>query len=291
MADTENCQLCGAQDSWRHSLMECSASRRVWALADGDIVDHVETTREPNAKSWIFAMIESLSHKKLTELFVTLWAIWTARRKSIHEGNLQSPHATHSFIVSFIAELESLQNTERPRGERVRAAMAGSTSHQIWRPPGEGFVKINVDGGFSRNGERGAAAAVCRHNNGTFFGSSAMVFEGINDAATLESLACREALSLAPDLMEDRIVVACDSKSVVADISKGTEGRYSAIVKEIVIRSREFSTCDIKFEGQALNWEAHSLAKFSSSLDVGRHVWLGDPRDPLISPVNLNINQ
>ena len=85
-------------------------------------------------------------------------------------------------------------------------------------------------------------------------------------------MARREALSLALDLMEDRIVVACDSKSVVADISKGTEGRYSAVVKEIVLQSREFSTCHIKFEGRASNWEAHCLAKFSSSLDVGRHV-------------------
>lgn len=101
-----------------------------------------------------------------------------------------------------------------------------------------------------------------------------MVFEGITDATILEALACREALSLALDLMENRIVVACDSKTVVSDIGKGIEGRHSSIVKEISLRLMEFATCDFIFEGRALNWEAHSLAKFSSSLDVGRHVWL-----------------
>lgn len=53
------------------------------------------------------------------------------------------------------------------------------------------------------------------------------------------------------------------------------------------MRAMEFGTCDFIFEGRALNWEAHSLAKFASSLDVGRHVWLGAPHDPLIIPVNL----
>lgn len=85
-----------------------------------------------------------------------------------------------------------------------------------------------------------------------------MVFAGINDAATLEALACREALSLALDLAVDKIVVACDSKTVVSEICKGTEGRYSGIIKEISSRMREFSKCDIIFEGRALNWEAHN---------------------------------
>lgn len=85
----------------------------VWALADEDVVDHIQTTREPNAKGWVFAMIESLPHKNLIEMVVTLSSIWTAKLKAIHEGILQSPHANHSFVVSFIAELVALRKPER----------------------------------------------------------------------------------------------------------------------------------------------------------------------------------
>ena len=62
------------------------------------------------------------------------------------------------------------------------------------------------------------------------------------------------------------MVIACDSKAVALDIRMGTEGRHPVIVKEIVTRVNDLAACDITFEGRASNWEAHSLAKFSSSL-------------------------
>ena len=54
--------------------------------------------------------------------------------------------------------------------------------------------------GFARERARGAAAAVSRDENGKFLGSSTLVVNGITDVATLESIACREALFLAEDL-------------------------------------------------------------------------------------------
>jgi hypothetical protein len=47
----------------------------------------------------------------------------------------------------------------------------------------------------------------------------------ITDPATLESMACREALTLAEDLNLHRIVVALDCKEVVTAIAEGTKGR------------------------------------------------------------------
>lgn len=91
-----------------------------------EIVDLFESMREPNAESWIVAMIDNLEHKKLVELVVTLWAIWTARRKAIQEGILQSPHATHSFVTSFIFEFENVQCSQRRVAPLVRHANSGS---------------------------------------------------------------------------------------------------------------------------------------------------------------------
>jgi hypothetical protein len=79
MATTAACSLCGKEDSWRHSLLECTMSRCIWALAPEHIVEHMENTREPSAKSWLFAMIKTLNHEDLTRCLVTLWAVWFAR--------------------------------------------------------------------------------------------------------------------------------------------------------------------------------------------------------------------
>lgn len=86
MTDTSACGFCGMEDSWKHSLVECTVSRCAWALIDDELAQKVATTTEPNAKHWLFMLRDSLSHDLFVKLSVTLWAIWLARRKAIHEG-------------------------------------------------------------------------------------------------------------------------------------------------------------------------------------------------------------
>lgn len=54
MVDSDHCGLCGVQDSWRHSLLECTSSRSVWALANGEITHKIIENTKPNAKQWQF---------------------------------------------------------------------------------------------------------------------------------------------------------------------------------------------------------------------------------------------
>lgn len=118
-------------------------------------------------------------------------------------------------------------------------------------------------------------------------GSSALVIHGVQDVATLEAIACREAQSLAEDLLLHDIVVATDSKQVANDIHNGCSGMHGQIIVEIKLRAAEFN-CIFRFEGRASNSEAHLLAKFSHSLYRRRHVWLGQPHDPICIPNIVN---
>ena len=91
MADSSGCGFCGVTDSWRHSLISCTTSRCTWALVDEDMAQNLVFNSEPSAKQWLSTMMASLTHDKFVLLSVTLWAIWSARRKAIHEGIFQSP--------------------------------------------------------------------------------------------------------------------------------------------------------------------------------------------------------
>lgn len=113
MNDSAACGFCGSPDSWKHSLVDCTVSRCTWALVDDEMAQTLVATAEPNAKNWLFTLMESLSHVMFVKLMVTLWAIWHARRKAIHEGIFQTPQATHSFITRYITELEII-NGARP---------------------------------------------------------------------------------------------------------------------------------------------------------------------------------
>ena len=91
-------------------------------------------------------MFNDLPHASMVKLVVTLWAIWSARRKAIHEGVLQSPHATHAFVTSFISALDSLK-TPTHIAQNVAATSSGARRTSTWLAPAVGVAKIQVDGG------------------------------------------------------------------------------------------------------------------------------------------------
>lgn len=43
--------------------------------------------------------MDLMSHIDFVTTLVTLWAIWYARRKAIHEQAFQSLHVVHQFIM------------------------------------------------------------------------------------------------------------------------------------------------------------------------------------------------
>uniref|UniRef100_A0A452XPQ8 RNase H type-1 domain-containing protein n=1 Tax=Aegilops tauschii subsp. strangulata TaxID=200361 RepID=A0A452XPQ8_AEGTS len=215
-------------------------------------------------------LMESLSHDQFVLLAVTLWAIWTARRKEIHKGIFQTPQATTDFVRRFIAELEVLEN-------RTESTARGGPPAQIRpRAPPAGWFKIHVDAGV-RTGRGGSAAAICRDQQGNYLGSSALVIAGVDDPAILETIACHEELALAEDLNLNNLIIASDAKQVVSDNSVSHMGRNAAIIQEIRSRASSF-VCNFMFEGRAANRDVHKLAKYSLSLGPGRHIWLGQPQ-------------
>ena len=74
----------------------------MWALGDEELTDQIVESQEPNAKHWLFNMMDALSQMEFVKMAVTLWAIWTACRKDIHEIIFQSPQSIHCSTGSSI---------------------------------------------------------------------------------------------------------------------------------------------------------------------------------------------
>jgi hypothetical protein len=135
----------------------------------------------PDAKEWLFHMLETTSHDDFIKIFLTLWAIWSARQKAIHESNFQSLVSIHGFIMSLIADLQ----VAKDKPSRTRPMVQLSVLR--WIPPLEGSAKLNIDG------------QICRDGAGKYHRSLARVLNNFVDPATLEALACYEALLLVED--------------------------------------------------------------------------------------------
>jgi ribonuclease HI len=127
-----------------------------------------------------------------------------------------------------------------------------------------------------KNTGQGSVAAVARDDTGLYLGASVVVFPGKTEAKTLESLACREAVSLPKDINARKVRVASDCKNVVVNLEKDTIGVYTYIVWEIQDSAEEFEDFASVQERRISNKEAHCLAR-SVLFENGRHVWLMAP--------------
>jgi ribonuclease HI len=199
----------------------------------------------------------------------------------------QSPLSTHLFIQRFLQELE--QTEKNGAGHIHKATHAITKNESRWTPPAPGLVKINVDGAVARGESKGAAACVCRDSNGVFLGASATVYVGVSNPEVLEAMAVSEALYLATNMHERKLHIVSDCLNVVKAINEdGTRGEHCMIIREILEKRREFSVATFSHERREANGEAHRLARSSTTLDSGRHVWFAPPSHLGIS-VNVPI--
>ena len=64
----------------------------------------------------------------------------------------------------------------------------------------------------------------------------------------------------------------------------------SSVIKEITIKE-ELESCSFSHESRSFNIEADHLPKDASHLSEGRHLWLINLYDTIVTLVNLIVNQ
>jgi hypothetical protein len=140
-------------------------ARCVWALEREEVTKHLCRIQETDARGWLAVTFVLVKHEELTKIVVTLWAIWYARRKAIHDSIFHSLLSTHLFVEKFISELEMVKGPtqQRPVGARTLTNLG-------WIHPPAGMMKINVDAAISKNMRKSTAAAVARDEAGNFWG-------------------------------------------------------------------------------------------------------------------------
>jgi hypothetical protein len=128
-------------------------ARCVWAPEKDEIIEHICRIDDQDAKGWLAAVMQSLKHEDLIRVIVTLWAIWYARRKAIHEDIYQSPLLNHNFVTSFVADLQLVQPKVKDR-----PAVQSSNTRRI--PPPAGLMKFNVGAALAKNSGIAVGATV-----------------------------------------------------------------------------------------------------------------------------------
>lgn len=98
--DLRGRRLMEACATWVQHVKKCIC---VWALSSETLVEQMSLDVDPSAKNWLFNMQSLLSHADFTRLGVTLWAIWSSRRKVFMRIYIRLPSLpTHLLIHSWL---------------------------------------------------------------------------------------------------------------------------------------------------------------------------------------------
>ena len=137
-------------------------------------------------------------------------------------------------------------------------------------------VKINIDMALSKNTSTASVAAIARDEDGRFMGASMLVLREIIDPEMMESIACREGMTLGSDLARN-FRLASDCLNVVKSIQQDDLRIYEQVIREINARKAAFRSLEFVYEHRDSNTDVHRIARSSIHAELERHVWFLNP--------------
>lgn len=247
------CDRC--PDSLLHMLRDCHVAKSVW----GKILHYHQPKNVRNFfnlgwDDWIHFNCDQNDFWKV-KFSTTFWHLWCSRNKAVFERAVNHPRFLYSRVMAdFFTNIKAFQVNE-DNSRRVGVGMR-------WKPPKNGFLKLNIDGAWKAEGDKSGIGGVFRDERGKWeFGFSKRIEAGSAEAAEL--LAIREGVQIAWDCNYLQVEVECDALGVVQLLSKPLEAVHhplGVVVMDICIllpRKWKVEFMHIKREA---NKVAHALA-------------------------------
>ncbi|XP_020162165.1 uncharacterized protein [Aegilops tauschii subsp. strangulata] len=205
--------------------------------------------------SWLLGWFAGATDEEKEAMIHSVYGLWLARNEARDGKKIASPHEITESVWEHMSEWRSLH------APKVRVPVPKIA--EKWKPPDEGWLKINSDGATSKHGNSAGGGAVIRDHEGTFRGGFCQYFPHVADPEAAEILACRRAIKVALDRNVQKVYLELDSQAVVQMI-KQKERNLSPVgpwVQEIKAMPNSVEEFSVSWVQRYANVAAHKLAR------------------------------
>ncbi|KAK5826027.1 hypothetical protein PVK06_020932 [Gossypium arboreum] len=175
---------CGvADENIDHIFRECPVAREVWISLN---LEWVLTNLFLSHWEWFTWVFKNSSSIQCRVFCCSLWAIWTARNKALHEGKKSTGPEIVACINKYIKELEGCEIQDF------------TTRHESigWCPPIDSIVKLNFNAAFDDSQAKLVSWVVARNASGEVLTFKTEVHGEVASSFAEEALACLQAMFL-----------------------------------------------------------------------------------------------
>ncbi|XP_073137676.1 uncharacterized protein [Henckelia pumila] len=196
---------------------------------------------------------------------LVMWSIWQNRNNVIWNGQC-SP----AICIYFSA----LDLHSQWHNAHIFPSVNTPITERFWHKPPRNILKCNVDAAILPNPPHVGVDSILRDHHGIVIASSQGRIHGLQDPATAEALAIREALSWLKNFNFFSIIVESDSLVVIDALNHSVADRspFGLLIEDCKLLAQGVASCTFVFTRRSANQAAHALAKATGSMPdlVGR---------------------
>ena len=208
-----SCEICGAPiEDLLHILRNCDHAMNIWrSILNPSMMQNFCSLP---LFEWLCLNIinpTTIFGDEWSEFFTTIyWGLWARRNTKLFEGKWES---NESIILRVRSMLSNLKQTEKKlKGVNLNGTVVRDLTVR-WTPPMQDWVKLNVDGAFSRTHGLGCGGLL-RRSDGSFV-EGFMFHPNHGDSLTAELWALVLGLKLAWQRGYHKVIVETDASEVI----------------------------------------------------------------------------
>ena len=259
MISDPTCQFCKkTMESISHALVDCKMARKVWKIVS--CADKVYTFAEQSMSYVLQGMTEMLNRTDFELLVACFWSIWHARNLFLFEGKKVDPLVS---MAKAEAVLDSYKRVKIPSSSHLESKI--TVKQQRWKPPPQGWIKINVDAATKIEKQVAGLGIVLRDFNGSVVAAAVKPSKFYGDIIFAEAEAVEWGLQVARSITMASIIVETDSQGVsdLLNNKKSNRSEVFWVISEIQELVKVFCNVKVQYTPRHCNSIAHSIARLA----------------------------
>lgn len=188
-----------------HVFFDCQFAAQCWSYAglsyDMSLVE--------SASEWLMQKIDEGVPNETSKIVMVLCGIWCWRNKKVWEDKLGSPSLAIDWSSKIITDWRKVMKYKAKRCNKPGLSI--QEEEHKWRPPEEGYVKVNVDAAVQQASQTCSMGMVIRDHQSNFVEGRTMKVLEQGSVFALEALGVCEALKWSASKGFQKVIIETDS--------------------------------------------------------------------------------